>query len=336
MNREVKKLHAFLVVVIAITLAAIISIFPLRIWNVIRTEVGGGAENGYTQAVDSTHDAIQDFVAQYDRIDSFSVYVNELTKGRYMHVTFWDVDKWKVMYEETIDLGEKQLPGYVDIPLGLDLEVGGNYRVIFTVWHATYVLGTESVEGSINPAIGSFYYQDTFVEDSHLLAKYNYKVPISKVMSLSLMVMVLMIGCAAAGVTRALCKEAKEKYITVGRVCQYTLNPIAVLIYVPLAVMVFPLRMFDNRASDILFYEAGLLIAFVTALYAINHKRHDRENASVNAACALINKNKQKGKDHEKVTCNDDGVDERLPVRAGSGVCGRFTAGMAADFGTEP
>lgn len=287
MNREVKKLHAFLVVVIAITLAAIISIFPLRIWNVIRTEVGGGAENGYTQAVDSTHDAIQDFVAQYDRIDSFSVYVNELTKGRYMHVTFWDVDKWKVMYEETIDLGEKELPGYVDIPLGLDLEVGGNYRVIFTVWHATYVLGTESVEGSTNPAIGSFYYQDTFVEDSHLLAKYNYKVPISKVMSLSLMVMIAMIGCAAASVTRALCKDAKEKYITIGRVCQYTLNPIAIFVYITLAVMVFPLKMFDNRASDIVFYEVGLLIAFVTALYAINHKRNDRENASVKETCTF-------------------------------------------------
>lgn len=287
MNREVKKLHAFLVVVIAITLAAIISIFPLRIWNVIRTEVGGGAENGYTQAVDSTHDAIQDFVAQYDRIDSFSVYVNELTKGRYMHVTFWDVDKWKVMYEETIDLGEKELPGYVDIPLGLDLEVGANYRVIFTVWHATYVLGTESVEGSTNPAIGSFYYQDTYVENSHLLAKYNYKVPISKIMSLSLMVMVLMIGCAAAGVTRALCKEAKEKYITIGRVCQYTLNPVAVLIYIPLAVMVFPLKMFDNRASDIFFYELGLLISFLTALYAINHKRKDNASNALGNFTAL-------------------------------------------------
>ncbi len=287
MNREVKKMHAFLVVVIAITLAAIISIFPLRIWNVIRTEVGGGAENGYTQAVDSTHDAIQDFVAQYDRIDSFSVYVNELTKGRYMHVTFWDVDKWKVMYEETIDLGEEELPGYVVIPLGLDLEVGANYRVIFTVWHATYVLGTESVEGSTNPAIGSFYYQDTYVENSHLLAKYNYKVPISKTMSLSLMVMVLMIGCAAAGVTRALCKEAKEKYITIGRVCQYTLNPVAVLIYIPLAVMVFPLKMFDNRASDIFFYELGLLIAFLTALYAINHKRKDNASNELGNFTAL-------------------------------------------------
>ncbi len=287
MNREVKKMRAFLVVVIAITLAAIISIFPLRIWNVIRTEVGGGAENGYTQAVDSTHDAIQDFVAQYDRIDSFSVYVNELTKGRYMHVTFWDVDKWKVMYEETIDLGEEELPGYVDIPLGLDLEVGANYRVIFTVWHATYVLGTESVEGSTNPAIGSFYYQDTYVENSHLLAKYNYKVPISKIMSLSLMVMVLMIGCAAAGITRALCKEAKEKYITIGRVCQYTLNPVAVLIYIPLAVMVFPLKMFDNRASDIFFYELGLLIAFLTALYAINHKRKDNASNALGNFTAL-------------------------------------------------
>lgn len=275
MNREVKKFHAFAFVIVLVTFAAIISIFPLRIWNDVRTEVGGGFENGYTQGVDSTHDAIQDFIAQYDRIDSISVYVNELTKGRYMHISFWDVDKWRVMYEETIDLGEEQLPGYVDIPLGLDLEVGGNYRVMFTVWHATYVLGTESIEGSTNPAIGSFYYQDSVVEGSHLLARYNYSVPMSKVISLTLMVMVFMIGCALVCVTRTLCRDAANKYITVGRVCQYVLNPVAVIAYVSLAAMVFPLRLFDNRASDIFFYELGLLLAFITALYAINHKRND-------------------------------------------------------------
>ena len=281
MNREVKKFHAFAFAIIAVTLAVIISIFPLRIWNLVQTEVGGGEENGYTQGIDSTHDAIQDFVAQYDRIDSLSVYVNELTKGRYMHITFWDVDNWKVMYEETIDLGEEELPGYVDIPLGLDLEVGTNYRVIFTVWHATYVLGTESVEGSTNPAIGSFYYQDSVVEGSHLLAKYNYKVPISKLMSLSLMVMVFMIGCALVGVTRSLCREAKDKYITIYKACQYILNPIAIFAYAVLAIMVFPLKIFDDRGSDIFFYELGLFIAFIAALYAINHKRNDSIKASL-------------------------------------------------------
>lgn len=275
MNREVKKFHAFATAVIAIALAVIISIFPLRIWNVIQTEVGGGVENGYTQGIDSTHDAIQDFVAQYDRIDSISVYVGELTKGRYMHVTFWDVDKWRVMYETTIDFGDSELPGYVDIPLGLDLTVGSNYRIIFTLCGATYVLGTESVEGSTNPAIGTFYYQDTTVEESHLRAKYNYQVPISKTMSLSLMIMVFMISCALIGVARVFCKECQNKYITVQRACQFILNPIAVIIYASLAVMIFPLKLFDNRGSDIFFYEIGLLIAFVCALYAINHKRKE-------------------------------------------------------------
>lgn len=301
MNREVKKFHAFAFVIALVTFAAIISIFPLRIWNDVRTEVGGGFENGYTQGVDSTHDAIQDFIAQYDRIDSISVYVNELTKGRYMHISFWDVDKWRVMYEETIDLGEEQLPGYVDIPLGLDLEVGGNYRVMFTVWHATYVLGTESIEGSTNPAIGSFYYQDSVVEGSHLLARYNYSVPMSKVMSLTLMVMIFMIGCALVCVTRTLCRDAVNKYITVGRVCQYVLNPVAVIAYVSLATMVFPLRLFDNRASDIFFYELGLLLAFITALYAINHKRNDSKSVvlgkySANAAAKGVAGSKTNGR----------------------------------------
>jgi hypothetical protein len=98
-----------------------------------------------------------------------------------------------------------------------------------------------------------------------------------------------MIGCALVCVTRTLCRDAADKYITVGRVCQYVLNPVAVIAYVSLAAMVFPLRLIDNRASDIFFYELGLLLAFITALYAINHKRNDSisvslEKYSANAA----------------------------------------------------
>ena len=287
MNKEVNRMHAIMFVVIAITLALIISIFPLRLWNVIQTETGGGQENGCTQGVDSTHDAVQDFIAQYDRIDSVSVYVSELCKGRYMHISFWDVDNWKVMYEETIDLGQEEIPGYVDIPLGLDLSVGGNYRIMFTVWCATYTLGTESVEGSTNPAIGTFYYQDTTVEGSHLLARYNYSVPVSKVMSISLIGMVIMIGCALCGVVMALCKNTRDKSITIGKMCRYIFNPIAVIIYSILAIMVYPLEMFDDRASDIIFYEIGLLIAFIVAIYAINHKRDGSVLESIKESAKL-------------------------------------------------
>ena len=49
-------------------------------------------------------------------------------------------------------------------------------------------------------------------------------------------------------------------------------NPIAAVIYPALMIMVFPLKVFDVRAADIIFYEIGLIVAAGITFYAINHK----------------------------------------------------------------
>jgi len=273
MDKKISKIAFIKYTVIIVAILAIISVWPLRVWNSIKSETAGGELVSVTDTVDSNHDAIQDFIAQYDRIDSIDVYVDELQKGRYMTVTFWDLDNWKILYQNNIDLGEYEYPGFVNIPLGIDIESGANYRIILSVSRASYTLGTESIEGSTNAAIGTFYYMDTTVEGLRLHAVYNYAVPISK--TVSILTMAGIVVCAFV-IILLLNKFGKnnDKEITINHGLKVLLNPIIVILYAIFALMIYPGKMFDDRLSDIIFYEIGALIVFLIAMYALNHKRY--------------------------------------------------------------
>ncbi len=273
MNKKINSKVAAAVVVGVIALIIIMCLYPLRLLRQ-RSEFIIGEVSGYTQGIDSTHDAIQDFEAQYNRIDSIDVYVGEVLKGRYMRISFWDVDKWKMLYTDICDLGDKRVPGYVNIPLGIDIEVGKNYRLIMTSDRSTYTVGVTNIENVKNPAVKMFYYQDTEVPDKALAAIINYSVPVSKTLSLFIMGGILLV---AAVVIFFLIKAGKksDNIVTVQKVLQITLNPIFTVIYLVLAVMVFPLKKFDDRVTDIIFYEAGLLIAYLFGIFFVNHKRNE-------------------------------------------------------------
>lgn len=275
MNKKISTIKGIELVILIISLLLIISIFPLRMWTTIKEETGGGEIVGCTENVDSTHDVIQDFVAQYDRIDSISVFVDELVGGRYMRIAFWDYEKWVVMYQDIIDLGEETLPGYVEIPMGIDLEVGKTYRLFMTVQNASFTVGTENITENVNAAIGTFYYNDSTVDGYHLAAKYNYELPISKGKSFVYMGIVAAVCIVLLLILELFGRKKSCGQITLHSLMQFTLNPVVTAGYAALAFMVFPMKLFDDRITDILFYEAGLLITYLILLYAINHRPRD-------------------------------------------------------------
>ena len=279
MNKKISTRRGIQATLIIIAALLILSIYPLRIWTTIQEETGGGELVGYTDNVDSTHDVIQDFTAQYDRIDSISVFVDELVGGRYMRIALWDYNKWVVMYQDIIDLGEETLPGYVEIPLGIDLEVGSPYRLVMTVQNASYTVGIENITENANAAIGTFYYTDTSVDGYHLAAKYNYEIPVSKTRSLIFIGIIAIICAALCLVINSIGKKKDLGETTIQSIVQCTLNPVATVGFVVLAAMVFPLKLFDDRVTDIVFYEIGLFITYLIMLYAINHKRRDNSGA---------------------------------------------------------
>ncbi len=267
----INKSTAIKAVILIFAVLIILSVYPLRLWQRTITDHGDALITQTSDRINDYHDVVQKFIARYDRIDSIDVYVEGLEKGQYMSVVIYK-PTMEVYYEQLIYLGDKELPGYVNIPLKLDLEVGETYTLLLNGCLSTFYVGYCASDLALYPYVINFAYHDTEVSGICLAAKYNYEQPISKRNSLIIILAVAAIAALMIFITGLVYKNKKDKLITVHRVIRFVGNPIAVGITLTLMVMIYPLQVFDTRTADIIFYEIGVLISGIIMLYAINHE----------------------------------------------------------------
>ena len=272
MRKVIYKSNAIKAVILILAVIAIISVFPLRVWNTTITSTGGGTIAGESGEVNDSTDVVPRFVAQYDRIGSIDVYVTSLDAGRYMTANLYNQNMELIFYTY-VDLGVDEVNGYVSIPLKVDLEVGETYTLLLVGNKATFKVAYEDIPAE--PAyVGDLLYHDSTVGGFHLAARYNYSVPLSKTDSVKVMGVI-----AAAAIVLVLIfsflykkKIIKDKLITQARAFKFTLNPIVIVAALALMIMIYPMKLFDLRLVEILFYELGVVIATAITLFAINHR----------------------------------------------------------------
>ncbi len=278
MRKVTNKAAAIRAVVLIFALMGILLIFPIRAFTGILQVSEGGENAGSSEYINFEHPGpMQEFTAQYDRLSSVDVYVTDMEKGRYLDAMLFD-EQGRMILRAFVDTEGIELPGFVNIPLEINLEVGKTYAIKFADCRSKYSLGYERITGE-NPNIGTLTYRYIPVEGVHLKAIYNYRLPMSKGKSLAVIALIAAIAAAIYALTGLYYKKNPEKnsLITVGTVVKWTANPVAALVFGCLMIMVFPLRLFDFRAADIIFYEIGLIISAAIVFYAINHKaiRHE-------------------------------------------------------------
>ncbi len=272
MRKVIEKKTAIRIVVLLFALICIVSVWPLRVWsNVVSTTPGGNLTDNQ-EYIDYEYSVMQKFITQYDRLSSVDVYVTEMTRGRYISVTLMDVyygEKLKVF----VDTEGMELPGYVTVPMEIDVEVGEEYYIQLEYCRSKYYVGFEDVPAD-SAYVGSVYYNGNELPGLHLAARYNYRMPISKKLSV-----MIMAGIAAVAAVLYLLvglyytkRPEKNGLYTMRQAVKPVANPIIVLIFGALMIMVFPLKIFDRRVIDIIFYELGLAITAAFCLYAVNHK----------------------------------------------------------------
>ena len=98
MRKVIYKSNAIKAVILILAVIAIISVFPLRVWNTTITSTGGGTIAGESGEVNDSTDVVQRFVAQYDRIGSIDVYVTSLDAGRYMTANLYNQNMELIFY----------------------------------------------------------------------------------------------------------------------------------------------------------------------------------------------------------------------------------------------
>lgn len=273
MRKIISKSTAVRAVIIAFALLGILSIFPLRLFKSILPTSGGGTIVSESEGINfENNNLMQEFVARYDRLSSVDVYVTKVEKGRYIACVLYDENGGMVM-KTFVDTEGKEIPGYVNIPMEIDLEVGKTYTLKMTDCRSKYFVAFENVPPE--PAyVGNLKWKYENIEGLHLAAIYNYKLPLSKSRSLVAIGIIAALAAVMCLLTYYYYRKNPEKNTlsTIWQAIRAFANPVAAVIFGALMIMVFPLKVFDSRVPDILFYELGLLVAAAIVFYAINHK----------------------------------------------------------------
>ena len=273
MRKVISKSRAIKIVTLIFALIGILAIFPVRVFTQTLETSGGGTIVGETEGINFENNRIyQSFIAQYDRLSSVDVYVTNVDKGRYMTTYLCD-ENGAILLETFVDTEPLTIPGYVRIPMEMNVEVGKEYSVRFADCRSKFYLALEDIPAD-SAYVGDLTWNYEKVEGRHLAAKYNYRLPLGKAASLAIILGIAAIAAVICLVSGAYYKKnpEKDKLLTIERVLAYSANPVAAVVFATLMIMVFPLKVFDYRAVDIVFYELGLIIAAAIVFYAINHK----------------------------------------------------------------
>jgi hypothetical protein len=272
MRQIISKKKAISITTILIALVAILSIFPLRIWTTVQEYSAGGEYVENSGVVNFEYTLKQKFVTQYERLSSVDVYVSEVINGRYIGVSVYD-ENGSELLQTFIDTADKTVPGFVNVPLELNTEVGKEYYFGLNGCRSKYIVGFEDLPDEVG-YVGSLYYNWEEIPAKHLYARYNYRIPMAKSFSLIMILAIAVAAIVVLLITELLFKKFPDKNtLSTGEsALRVVANPIAAVCFGALMIMVFPLRVFDSRVADIIFYELGLIIAAAITFYGINHK----------------------------------------------------------------
>ena len=273
MRKVISKSTAIKAVVLIFALIGILTVFPARLYSNIWQATGGGEVTSDTLEVHYEQQTVmQEFVSQYERLSSIDIYIAGVERGRYIGLALLDENGVSV-FKAYVDTEGLTIPGYVNVPMEVNTEVGKNYTINMIPVRSKYYVGTETVV-SADSYLGKLYMDYAAIETEHLAARYNYRVPISKAISLMWIAGIAAFAALICLLTDLFYKKNTEKNTihTVAEVLKVVGNPVAGIVFITLMVMVFPLKIFDSRPLDIAFYELGLIITAAIVFYAINHK----------------------------------------------------------------
>ena len=276
MNRILNKRQAICGVVWILVVCAALILWPLRLIHEEVRSASGKTQDVISETVDSSYVVQQRFIAQYDRLKSIDIYLAEGTPGDKFNFVLRDASMQQLM-QQIIDTAEmEQIPGYCRIQVNIDTEVGRDYYYLLqgveSEFHVAY---TDNTGENNNIYISTLYYGDVEDTERCMIADYVYEVPLRKVKTLVLDVIFLLTGVLTTWLSGLYYKRypGRNTLLTVERAMRFCLNPLIVAAGLAAAVAIGLCKLFTTDIYSILFYEAGVLLAVLAALYAVNHDR---------------------------------------------------------------
>lgn len=275
MKKIVYKSQAIQAVILLAAAVLLLSLWPFRIWNETITESIPQNTGAMTDVINDEYTILQSFVAQYDHMDTISLYLGDGTEGESFFVRLLNEGQ-TIIAEEEVEIKPEQLPGYCEVMIDVDMEVGKMYHLIVQGNQSAVFLGCENVSLAEMPYAGAMYYNSSTVEGVNLVAEYHYSVPLRKGKVFLFGGLLALTAIILIGAVRLFYRNREDKLITVERTLKTLLNPIVAAGTVG-ALIAVCMGACGNYLLDNSFFFLSVLLLSAILFYGINHNRDGQE-----------------------------------------------------------
>ncbi|MCR5303825.1 MAG: O-antigen ligase family protein [Lachnospiraceae bacterium] len=294
MRHVLTKSEALRLIIWILAFAAIVTVFPLRIWKQNFVTSAANKDTGEVWELNDRHNLVQSFVPMYDHLDAVEFLITDMEPYTWIDVRLKDS-------EGQIIVGESMEHRENDITLPHTLRIDLNARVtpgtIYFLELSTGIMseapdgtsglcilstGPEEDQETPLPALASVDRNSGEVkpagDDNALVMDFIYTLPLGKAISLAVMAAIF---CAAYFLTTVL-KLLEKKYGVLDTLTTYFSAARAVILP---AVALFSLYAFARcvvfhrysvHLDDILVYAAGIIIFDLVVFYVLFGKGRDR------------------------------------------------------------
>ncbi|RKI84023.1 hypothetical protein D7V83_06930 [bacterium 0.1xD8-71] len=275
MNRIINKRQAVCGTVWLIVLCIVISLWPLRL---IRETVTSRSDEQVvmeSEPVSGGSAIHQMFIAQFDKLQSIDVYLTEGAVGEDFNFVLYD-GAMNIMMQQVISTKDmKEIPGYCRVQINMDLEVGKEYYFLLQNMEMEFRIGYADTAAANNPYIGPLFYSEMGDTQHCMIAAYHYVMPLRKAKTFVIDGFLLLLAILVTYLSGKYYGKYQEKntLLTVERTMRAVLNPVIILLGIAAFIVIGPCMTFTNDMISIVFYEIGVLLAVLAALYAVNHDR---------------------------------------------------------------
>lgn len=274
MRKIITRAQAIKYVIWAMLVVAIITIFPLRLWDEKIISKGNEHPAGVV-SIGGENTALQTFLPEYDHIASIGVMV----EGDYFDDTLclrvFD-SGYVLLREQTVTVSES---GYADVYLNLDVNVGDTYYYTVEGVSTDFLVQIENTGNSGTANNGAMQYAGENKDAYNIITRYTYEQPLRKMMSLVWIVVLMFVGGLLSLGIDACAKRivALNELCTIQWAVKRIFNPIVIVLAIAALVCVGPLHMFSIYIADIVVMSLGIVFLVTLLLYTINRDHSQDE-----------------------------------------------------------
>lgn len=253
-------------IIIVVSLLLIFLVYPCRVFKTDIVKNTPRLTEEYTDVINYKHSAMQAFVADYDHINSISLYVGENSGSEELRVKLVD-GNGIVLADEPKDM--TGISGKAEFLMDVDLNVGEVYFVKFDTIKSLYLAQEPwQLDSGI---LAMSYYDDVLLEGQNIVMDYDYIQPLDKVQSLLFIGIVVLVAAILLSLTGLIFKDPKkDRIITVKKAIQYVFNPLIGLLLVACQICIC-MGMVSTHLLDNIVATTAVVFLGIILFYVVNH-----------------------------------------------------------------